>query len=264
MAGLSLAAALAMGSVAQGAIASYIIGVDGLATLPSGTYAGLANPNYQRLTLLYAHTYPDNPASNHYHSKSTQIYTGPNLGVDTAVTTTANNFLPEGAAPPLRLSAGGGAYVGLLTVNPDPGNRFSLLTIEDTGKLTGFTVGSPEDILLNSSGGRWSGSMEGADVHMMLVSASPGLNFGSMVNPLADPFSDPDGAHLSDSFSFTLRPWMAADAAPGIYTARFQLADEEGVFGDSGEFEFRFEVVPEPSVALLGALGGLGLLRRRR
>jgi hypothetical protein len=30
----------------------YIIGVDSLTTFTSGTYAGLSNPNYGRLTLL--------------------------------------------------------------------------------------------------------------------------------------------------------------------------------------------------------------------
>ena len=38
------------------AIASYFIGVDGQAIIPTGTYAGLPNPNHQRLTFLYAHT----------------------------------------------------------------------------------------------------------------------------------------------------------------------------------------------------------------
>jgi hypothetical protein len=36
----------------------YIIGVDSLTTFTSGTYAGLPNPNYGRLTLLYAHYTP--------------------------------------------------------------------------------------------------------------------------------------------------------------------------------------------------------------
>jgi hypothetical protein len=254
-------------------IASYIVGVDGLTTIATGTYAGLANPNHNRLTFLFAHTYPATPASNHYHSKGVFRYTGLNLGAATATEVNPNNFLPEGTLPPLTLTlATGGAYDGKLVSSigspTDANYAFSFLTIEDVGKLAGFGPGAPETILLNSSSGRWNGPLTGADVHLQLVSLTPGLNVG--VGSLLQAFVNPgDDWHLEDSFSFTPTFWTELTAAPGTYAAQFKLTDEQGLFGDSGTFEFRFEVpaaaIPEPSAfAALAGLGALGLAATRR
>ncbi|RYD26397.1 MAG: PEP-CTERM sorting domain-containing protein, partial [Verrucomicrobiaceae bacterium] len=217
------------------------------------------------LTFLYAHVYPDIPASNHYHSKGVYRYTGDNLGEgQTAKEVNPANYLPEGTAPPLDLTpATGGLYDGKLISAMQAGNDFSALTIEDTGKLSGFAPGSGESVLFNSSSNRWNGTLTGADVHLQLVSLSAGLNVGSSTT--LNLFVNPgDEHHLDESFSFTPLFWTNADAAPGVYIAQFKLTDESGTFGDSGTFEFRFNVVPEPSSVLLGALGALGLLRRRR
>ena len=248
----------------QAAIVSYYIGVDGRETIPSGLYAGLPNPNHNRLTFLYAHNYPDNPSTNHYHAKGVIVYTGPNLGASTATTVAATNFLPEGSAAPLLLQAGSGAYAGKLVNIPAAGNDFSKLTIEDTGRLSSFAAGTPEEIMFNSSGGRWNGSIAGSDVHMKLVFATAGLFFGTASDPLANPFADPEGLHLTDSFSFTLHPWVDAAAAPGVYIAQFELEDEDGLFGESGVFEYRFEVIPEPSSALMALMAGAVFAFRRR
>jgi len=250
---------------ADAAFVSYYVGVDGLATIASGTYAGLSNPNHNRLTFLYAHVYPDTPSSNHYHSKGIQVYSGPNLGEGmTTIGTSSSNYVPEGALPPLDLSfASGGLYDGKLVSAMQSGNAFSALTLEDTGKLAGFAPGSGESVLFNSSGGRWNGPLTGADVHLELVSLTSGLNVGNSTT--LNLFLNPgDNLHLDESFSFTPQFWTDANAAPGLYTAQFKLTDESGTFGDSGVFEYRFNVVPEPSSALLGALGVLALLRRRR
>ncbi len=273
---LTVAGALALApslSAHDTSIASYIVGVDGLATITSGAYAGLPNPNYGRLTLLFAHTYPDAPAGNHYHSKGVYRHTGPNLGPDTATEINPNNFLPEGALAPLTLSlATGGLYDGKLVStigSPSDANyAFSFLTLQDVDQLRDFDPGAPETILLNSSGGRWAGSISGADVHLELVFLTPGLNVGVGANLNA--FSAPgDDWHLGDSFSFTPTFWTALNAAPGTYVAQFKLTDESGAFLESGTFEYRFEVVaiPEPSAfaALAGAAAlGLAATRRRR
>jgi hypothetical protein len=252
-------------------IGKYFVGVDGRETIPSGDYAGLANPNFGRLTFLFAHTYVDTPNNNHYHSKGIYVYTGPNLGPDTAVTIGASNFLPEGNRPPLLLTPGSGLYAGKLVSNPytDPSDTnypFSFLQIQDTGALAGFAAGTPEEILFNSSGGRWNGSLLGADVHLELVFLSPGLNLGSLtaMSIMSQPGDD---FHLDDSFAFTPVFWTEANAALGTYVARLKLTDENGLFGNSGTFEFRFQVIPEPSTyaIMLGvAVLGLAFWRRRR
>ena len=63
--GLTLFAALP--ATVKAAEHNYYVTVDGRPTLTSGTYAGQANPNSGRLTLLYAHWNDDTPSSNHFH-----------------------------------------------------------------------------------------------------------------------------------------------------------------------------------------------------
>ena len=259
------------------AIANYFVGVDSRPTVIGGTYDGLVNPNFNRLTFLYAHTYtpPDSlPSStNHYHSKGTQVYTGPNLGSSTAVITSTSSFLPEGAIAPITLSLGTGLYADKLISapipEPDPRHAFSDITIQDTGKLRGFGPTDGQTYLLNSSTERWSTDYSGADIHLELVSLSAGLNIGtsfSLTSGLSLPGHE---HHLGDSFSFSPIFWTDASATPGDYFAQFKLTDESDTYGDSGVFEFRFTVaaIPEPSsTAALAGLGALGLvaLRRRR
>ncbi len=47
----------------------FYVGVDGLASVTSGTFAGLANPNAGRLTFLFDH-------GNHFHGIGAYSYTG--------------------------------------------------------------------------------------------------------------------------------------------------------------------------------------------
>lgn len=257
------AASLLLGTSAEGALFSYYIGVDGLANIASGTYSGLANPNAGRLTLLYAHTYTATPGSNHYHSKGIYTYTGP-AGSPTTIVSTSN-YLPEGSNPPLGMVAGSGFYSGKSVVDENPSNGFSLIDFRDTQDLNGFASGTGENVLFNSSSGRWTGGIAGADVHLVLVSLSSGLHIGSDsafdigLNTAGDEY------HLGDDVSFSPVFWTEQDAAPGLYTAQFKLVDEEGLFGDSGTFEFRFNVVPEPSAAILSSVAlAFGLGRRKR
>lgn len=245
------------------AIATYFVGVDSLATIASGEFAGQANPNYNRLTFLYAHTYETTPANNHYHSKGIYRYQ-PGSGAAPVIEMSPSNYLPETASKLISFTGGDGLYAGKSVAFRDPLLHESQIDLRDTADLGGFAAGTGENVLFNSSAGRWTGSFAGADVHLVLVSISDGLNIGSAsaldigLNRAGDEF------HLGADVDFSPVFWTDGEALPGTYSATFKLVDEEGLFGDSGNFSFQFGVVPEPSAALLSGLGVLGLLLRRR
>lgn len=159
---------------------SFYIGVERLQTITSGAYAGLPNPNANRLTMLLAHVYgaPGSPGTppdwtvDHYHRMGAYSYTGavPGGGVLPA-TVFANQRIPEGAASPLALHVNGtGALAGRWVSGPygptDPFNvgnthEFSALRLTsvhtlDTGAaLTGdpalWTPAERMQRLFNSS-----------------------------------------------------------------------------------------------------------------
>ena len=63
----SLAAAFVSTPSARAEISGFYVGIDSRATLASGVYVDLPNPNFNRLTFLYPHVFPSTPANNHYH-----------------------------------------------------------------------------------------------------------------------------------------------------------------------------------------------------
>lgn len=254
-------------------IPSYIVGVDRLTMIATGPFTGLANPNYNRLTFLFAHSYVNTPGNNHYHSKGVYRYDPASSVSSPVVQISTSNYVPEGTNPPVTLTPGSGFYSGKFVTNllpeSSPSYAFSFMTIADVDSLRGFGTGSPEEIMLNSSSGRWSSTIVGADVHLELVSLSPGLNVGDasgfhLVSGVGDEI------HLGDSFSFTPVFWTDSTAAFGTYVAQFKLTDESGTFLDSGVFEYRFQLdatsaIPEPSsFAALAGLATLALAATRR
>jgi hypothetical protein len=263
---------VALAAPARADVASYYVGVDDLTTIATGAHAGLPNPNFNRLTMLYAHPSAEAPSTSHYHSKATRIYTGPNLGAATATTWSAGDYLPEGSVPPIRLTPGSGAYAGKLASNPyadaaDPGYPFSILEMRSTQSLAGNPTGSVEQHLFNSSGGRWDAAFGAADVHLVLVGRTPGLNVGTPGGLSAGLVNPGDELRLGEpdaGLSFTPTFWTDASAPAGVYEARFKLVDETGTFGDSGEFRFLVSV-PEPgALAGLGVAGAVLMSRRAR
>jgi len=261
---LAAGALLLAGGQSEAALFSYYIGIDGQSVVPSGEFAGQANPNANRLTLLFAHHYSDTPASNHYHSKGVYRYQPGSAG-SPVIEVNPSNYLPEGSNAPLAMTSGTGLYEGKSVEMEDPANHFSLIDFKSTAELDGFTAGTGEHYMFNSSSGRWTGSLGDADVHLVLVSMSTGLNIGTDFSLLSGLALPGDELHLGSDVDFSPVFWVDGNAAAGLYTAQFKLVDESGQFGDSGTFEFRFNVVPEPSSAFLaGASVLLGVMRRRR
>jgi hypothetical protein len=290
--------ALAIASVAlcavpraDAVIYGYYIGTDNMATFSTGTYAGLPNPNHNRLTLLYAHSYPVNPppgeidaSINHFHSVGSLRYTGPAAAPGIAF---GNSRIPEGARPAIPLQQGSAAFAGRLVSTPlsDPViGEYTNLTFSPLSQLRAFHLNGipnePEDYMYfgqvhptnpalstAASNQRFSTtSLAGSDVHFNLVSITPGLNVANSAGvSLYD--APGDEFHLGDGDSFTLfEPhfWTDATAAPGTYSATFKMTDANGLFGDSGEFRWEFTVVPEPGSAVTATLAGLVLMARRR
>jgi hypothetical protein len=260
------AAIIFMAVPAQATFYEYYIGIDGSPMLTSGAYAGLANPNQGRLTFLFAHPNEDSPASSHYHGIGAYSYTGP-ASSPTVQSTNTNNRIPEisSGQGPLPLAPGSGMFEGRLVSQPIPGLEYSNLAIRSTQDLSGFTSGTPEAFLFTSSGGRWMGSLEGAQVALQLVSITDGLN---LVDELGAPILlSPGDTHLlglGNTLAFTPTFWTDGAAPSGTYSAQFRLLDlgsatGRSLFEQSGTFNVDFQVVPEPSTVTLMALG-IGVL----
>jgi hypothetical protein len=255
------------------------IAIDDRAVNPSGTYAGLVNPNAGRLSLLYGHSYEDTPLSNHFHGIGIYSYTGP-AASPTVVDTSTNNSIPEpsslaGGGPRLSLTAGTGAYAGFLrsSLGPTSANAYEGTGIRTYASLNG-SVAPGEAELYNSGVGRWRNTMSGATVAMELVSVTAGLRIGDEAgNLLLDSAGDLFTLGAGDTLTFAPVFFTDANATPGVYNAEFRLRDTTGTAGESGRFSFSFQVAAVPETGTLPmaacAVPGLGLLllgvtRRRR
>jgi hypothetical protein len=249
----------------------YYIGVDTRPTLPTGTYAGLANPNLNRLTYLLDH-------GDHYHTFGSYTLTGP-ASSPTVVDTNANNRIPE---PFSRVSPETQALnliwnpgLGLWWSNGDLGSEYDVLGVASVQTLDGR--GGMAQTLFNSSGNRWSASFEGVTVGLRLLSSTSGLTIGSL-NPdgtLSDAnvFDTGNTFTLGGSNDLEFRPvfWVNGGGAPGTYTAEFQLVNLSRNLNpnvlDGGRFYVDVAVpVPEPETyaLFLAGLVGIGLVVRRR
>lgn len=245
----------------------YFVGVDGRTTIPSGTYAGLAEPNFGRLTFLFGH-------GDHYHGIGAYSYSGP-VGSPTVQSTNANNTIPElyTALPPLNLTPGSGVWAGSLVSGL--GTDVQDLEYGDLGMLaTGAlaTTGDPEDsVLFNSSAGRWTGSLGSQQIGLELVSLSAGLSIGDALGNLL--FGSGEGSvetiGVGDALAFD-PVFFTTLTGNANYAATFRLRDlgtlggGAPAFGDSGTFTLAFQVVPEPGTALLMGIGLAGLAGVRR
>jgi len=244
----------------------YYVGVDGLQTIASGTYAGLNNPNHGRLTFLFAHPNETTPSTSHYHSIGAWSYSGP-AGNPVVNTTNTNNRIPEilSGQAPLPLVPGQGAQAGRWVNQAVPGLEYSNLRMASTQSLSQAAPGTTEHYLFNSSGGRWTGSLNAVSLALELVSLTPGLQVADqagapMFSAIGQTYKLGDG----NPFSFT-PSFYTNDNARSRYSAAFRFVDLNGTLRDSGTFHMDFAPVPLPAAAWLmaSALTGLAVLKRR-
>jgi hypothetical protein len=217
----------------------YMIGIDARSD-STGAFLGLDNPNYGRLTLLYAHTYVATPDINHFHRIGAYAYTGPNLGAATA-TTFGNATLPEGGVERLSLTQSGSFWTsGLDTSSEYEGLAITTIKRIESTALSSPT--SPEGYLYNSSLLPATSLNAGqpryvalqptvADLALELVGITPGLSIGTsagttiLSNP-GDRYALGTGNNLATN-PFTPVFWSSTTQTqfPQNFSATFRLVD---------------------------------------
>lgn len=253
----------------------YFVGVDGWATIPTGTYAGQPNPNFGRLTLLLAHY---TPGTEHYHPIGIWSYAGDPANPQ-VVDTNTNNRLPELYQRPtgqeyIYLYPGSGAFSGFyrsgIIRNPAL-EEYSNLLMQPTTVLASSTDPAVQR-LYNSSGGRWTGLLGDARIGLRVVDITPGLRITlEDGTPILAAVGNVYEIGAGDLFAFSPVFSVDANAPVQVYSASFQLIDLNNTLGyrplrDSGIFHFDFYPVPEPSTMAVLGMGvvGMWLYRRRR
>ncbi|MCP9442131.1 MAG: VPLPA-CTERM sorting domain-containing protein [Nitrospira sp.] len=264
-------ALVALGLVLAGGVESqaveYYVGIDGREIIPTGTYAGLPNPNYGRVTFLFAHMNETDPTRNHYHGIGAYSYSGP-AEAPWVNPTNANNRIPETYTrqEPLPLFPGEGVHAGLWVSRPVPELEYSFLQWAPIDQISGAEPGSPEHYLFHSSGGRWTRSLAGTRLALQVVGLTPGLRVMDETGTTI--FTGPGQTYVlgeGDRFSFFPTLYTVA-VGESRYTASFRLIDLNGVAGESGIFHFDVRPVPLPAAVwlMLSGLASVSLLARQR
>lgn len=271
---LALMATVSLGLSVQAETVGYYIGLDSRNPLPSGVYAGMTNPNFNRLTFLYAHTYEYVPglapagastfAVNHYHPIGAYALTGPTNAV-VINPTSSNNRVPEISSqqPPLTLAPTTNAlYAGKL-IHQRSEEHYSDLrwrATDDLNQPTKYGPGSPEWILFYSSAGTRTNSLAGGTINLELVSKTDGLHVGTAdtLDVLSNP-GDRFSLGAGPAINFAPIFWVEGNAPAGTYSASFKLVDTNTDGGrtpflESGVFHLDFKVAPEPTLAIAPAV----------
>lgn len=262
-----LGAVLSWAGLAQASLVEFYVGVDNQPTLTGGDYAGLPNPNFGRLTFLFAHPNETTPANTHYHGIGAWSYSG-SAASPTVNATNANNRIPEtfSGQEPLPLFPGQGAQAGKWVSRAVPGLEYSDLQWESTQSLSSASPGTLEHFLFTSSGGRWDEPLDNTNLALELVDVTPGLQVADESGtPILSTIGETYG--LGDGNLLSFRPgFFTMDDTEERYSAAFRLIDLNGTLQNSGTFHIDFAPVPLPAAAWLfgsGVIGLAGLARRK-
>ncbi|MEM9656885.1 MAG: all3515 family Zur-repressed PEP-CTERM protein, partial [Planctomycetota bacterium] len=209
-------------------ITIYHVGYDDAEFVGFGQYAGLENPNYQRLVFLLSHTFVDNATSNHFHRIGAYSYTGDPLNPDPGFSTNDRVPEPYQMDDGLSLLRGEGPFDGKLISGLGPESRpddeieqeYGDLLIAPIDELFEFDGAADPDgeydyhpghFLLNASSGAYKQSIADVTVGLKLVGISPGLTIHDQeANLLMD--SVDDMLTLGPGVDWTLDPVFAVDA----------------------------------------------------
>ncbi|WP_041238215.1 all3515 family Zur-repressed PEP-CTERM protein [Gloeothece citriformis] len=238
-----------------------MIGIDNLQTLTSGTYIGLPNPNYNRLSLLFPHQH-DPVESSHFHSIGIYSYTG-DLGNHSIIPTSTNNQIPEARyeLPPLPLFRGTGVFAHKMISQKTEDHMYSDLKTKPVAHLLDDISDPYVKAIYNTGGGRWTRLLgENTTIALELISMTPGLGVAnSSGEDLFDGVGDTYVMGTGDHFTFTPIFYVSKSAPRQTYSGTFKLVDvsDNPLFGESGEFTLNFEPVPEP-ITILGTATALG------
>jgi len=247
--GVVSAEAQLTGVSAEARLTDYFVAVDNLETFTTGTFAGLPNPNFGRLTLLVAHRSPDDPSESHFHAIGAVSYASLEGGGQKVIETSTNNRIPEiftGQLPlqllPRSLLEQRAKGKASLVSHPTD-TEYSHLKIESIQVLNAFPD-SPEGLLFNSSDGRWATPLDGAIVALQRISVTPGLR---VANEEGKGILSAGVYELGEGNTFSFFPTYSTrrSAEVGTYSAAFKLVDARTTvtpLQESGRFTFDFRV----------------------
>ncbi len=185
----------------------------------------------------------------------------------------SGNILPESPAiNDIALLPGSGVFSGKKISGLVPTAPFNNLRFRSVDSLASHSVGSPENLLHVSSGGRWAGSMGNSTIGLQLLSIDPGLTIHNAMGGLVFN-SVGEVLNLGSGSLIDFTPIFAVDESTPTgqnFNAVFKLIDTGTGNGGSpwlegGQFVMQVTTaVPEPSsAALLGLMLGTCVWQRR-